>query len=258
MTLDHYLPQQMETVRRTLAYVLTPVRSLANSPIYLSRNLNNLFADKAELLSENEAMRTQILILERQNQKLASLQAENQRMRDLLGASQLIDERVLAAEILALDPDPFTHKMIINKGAEDGVRIGQPVIDAQGVFGQVVSVEAYTSRIMLIADVNAALPVQINRNGVRAIAIGSGNLGQINLVFVPNTADVEVGDLVVTSGLGGRFPEGYPVARVVAVDHPDGEDFARIIATPEAALDRSRHLLILLTDYTGGLGGQRL
>lgn len=256
MTLDSYLPQQMETVRRAFAYVLTPVRSLASSPTYISKSVNNLFADKAELLAENDAMRSQILILERQNQKLASLQAENQRMRDLLGASQLVDERVLAAEILALDTDPFSHKVIINKGAEDGVRVGQPVIDALGVFGQVVSVEAYTSRVLLVADVNAALPVQINRNGVRAIAIGSGQLGQINLVYVPNTADVEVGDLVVTSGLGGRFPEGYPVAEVILVEHPDGEDFARIVAHPRAALDRSRHLLLLIDQ--GGVNGQRL
>lgn len=248
MTADRFLPET-ETLRRSLAYTLTPVRMLASAPVQLSRSLDNLFADKAELTAANEAMRSQILILQRQNQKLASLQAENQRMRDLLGASALVDEEVLAAEIMALDPDPFTHKVLINKGAEDGVRIGQPVIDASGIFGQVIAVEAFTSRVLLVADVNHALPVHINRNGVRAIAVGSGQLGLLSLVYVPDTADVEVGDLIVTSGLGGRFPEGYPVAQVVAVEHDPGEPFARILASPMAALDRSRHVLLLINSH---------
>ena len=146
---------------------------------------------------------------------------------------------------MAVDPDPFSQQILINKGSEDQAFIGQPVLDSHGLMGQIIDVLPYTSRVLLIADSNHAIPVEVNRNGVRAIAVGSGNLNQLNLIYVPETADIKEGDLLVSSGLGGRYPRGYPVAKVAKVAHSPGQAFAEVSATPSAQLDRSRHMLLV-------------
>jgi len=135
----------------------------------------------------------------------------------------------------------------VNKGELDGVYKGQPVLDAQGLMGQVIEVLPYTSRVILIADSNHAIPVQVNRNGVRAIAVGSGQLNELVLIYVPDTADIKAGDMLVSSGLGNRFPQGYPVGVIKSVEHDPGEPFAIVSAEPSAYLDRSRHLLLVFS-----------
>lgn len=154
----------------------------------------------------------------------------------------------MVAELLSVDSDPFSHQVLINKGALDGVYNGQPVINDQGVVGQVLHVGSTTSRVLLITDSSHGIPVRVLRNDLRAIASGSGELDKLELRNLPRNTDVQVGDLLVTSGLGGRFPEGYPVATVTRSDYVEGKPFAQIEAKPLVALDRLRYLLLLWTD----------
>lgn len=152
------------------------------------------------------------------------------------------------AELIGVDPNPFTHRILINKGERDGVFLGQPVLDARGLMGQVVELMPYTSRVLLLTDSTHSIPVQVNRNGLRAIASGTGNPERLELRHVADTADVKEGDLLVSSGMGQRFPAGYPVATVNEVIHDSGQPFAIVRAIPTAALNRSRYMLLVFSD----------
>ncbi|MEK1909852.1 MAG: rod shape-determining protein MreC, partial [Pseudomonas chlororaphis] len=167
---------------------------------------------------------------------------------ELLNSSALVNEKVEVAELIGMDPNPFTHRIIINKGERDGVVLGQPVLDARGLMGQVVELMPYTSRVLLLTDTTHSIPVQVNRNGLRAIASGTGNPERLELRHVADTADIKEGDLLVSSGLGQRFPAGYPVATVKEVIHDSGQPFAIVRAVPTAALNRSRYLLLVFSD----------
>jgi rod shape-determining protein MreC len=181
---------------------------------------------------------------------MASLVAENLRLRQLMNSSEIVQDRVLVAELIGVSPDPLEHKVIINKGSNDGVYVGQPLLDAFGLMGQVVSVTPYTSQVLLITDNSHAIPVQVTRNNVRTIAEGIGDLYQLRLRYVSSTTDIKEGDILVSSGLGGRFPVGYPVAQIEKITYDPGEPFATVIARPAAQLDRSRHILLVFNDQS--------
>ncbi|WP_108124752.1 rod shape-determining protein MreC [Saccharospirillum mangrovi] len=251
MTLDARFTQ-LDYVRQALSYLVSPVQQLIRMPTDMVQWSSRTFAERDELLDDNQSLRSQVLILQQKVQQLAVLQAENQRLRSLLGATERFEASYLTAEMISIDPDPFTHQVIINRGAQDGVYIGQAVLDATGLFGQVIQVDSLSSRVLLVADANHAVPVQVNRNGMRSILVGTGDLTTLELEFVPETADIQVGDLLMTSGLASRFPEGYPVAEVQAVEHNPGEPFAQIRARPLAALARSRNLLLVFKDGEAG------
>ncbi len=187
------------------------------------------------------------LVLQGRSQQMASLQAENVRLKALLNSTALLRDDVLVAELVGVSPDPMRHQLVLDKGAADGVYVGQPLIDSGGLMGQVVEVSQFTSRALLITDSTHSIPVQINRNGVRAIAEGTGMLGSLEIHHVSATTDIREGDLLVTSGLGGRFPVGYPVAEVTSIERDPGQPFADILARPSAALDRSRHVLLVFS-----------
>jgi rod shape-determining protein MreC len=176
---------------------------------------------------------------------MEALQAENGRLRALLDSAPRLADRVLVANILSVDLDPFQHRFVIDKGGSDDVYVGQAMLDAGGIVGQVTRVEPFTSEAILISDPGHATPVEVNRNGLRSIAVGVGDSSRVNLPFLPNNADIEVGDLLVSSGLGGAFPSGYPVARVVEVERIPGEPFANITAQPTGALNREREVLLV-------------
>lgn len=236
---------KMKEGRAWLSLLVTPLQWVVDIPTRIADSLSDIVVDRARLVSENERLRSEALLLERKVQQMAALTAENIRLRELLSASQRVDPPSRLVELIGVNPDPFQHEVILNQGGEDGVFVGQPVLDAGGVMGQVVSLAHYTSRVMLITDARSAIPVEVNRNGFRAIALGTGALDQLELEHIPDTADIREGDLLVTSGLGGRFPRGYPVARVREVIRDPGRPFTLVKAEPAARLDRSRHLLLV-------------
>ncbi|WP_293267076.1 rod shape-determining protein MreC [Neptunomonas sp.] len=238
-------PSRTREARSVLSLVMTPVQWLVDMPTRIADDLSDVLVSRRSLVKDNIQLRSEVILLDEQVQQMSSLTTENLRLRELLSGRQRIKNDVQLAELIGVNPDPFQHQIILGKGLEDGVFLGQPVLDARGVLGQVVDVSHYTCRVMLITDARHALPVEINRNGFRAIALGKGTLGELELEHVPDTADVRVGDLLVTSGLGGRFPYGYPVAKVTSVVRDPGRPFSIVKAIPAARLDKSRHLLLV-------------
>nr|WP_268248476.1 rod shape-determining protein MreC [Halomonas urumqiensis] len=236
---------RMESVRAQLSTVVAPIQRLVSVPSDVLNWGSLALSDQRALVDENRRLREQILTLSHRVQRMASLTAENVRLRELLSAADQRDVPFITAELLSLDPDPFAHQMVIDRGRRDGAYVGQPVMDASGLVGQITAVSAYSSRVLLLADASHALPVQVNRNGLRFIAQGGGSYDALTVMHVPDTADIREGDLLVTSGMAGRFPAGYPVARVAEVVHDPGQPFARVTATPIAQLQRSRHFLLL-------------
>lgn len=249
---DLYLPYG-DRVRGWLMTGLAPVYWLGNAPERAVGWLGDLTTSRSELLQENEALESRLLVLERRAQRYAALAAENARLRELLNASENLDDRVLVADVIGVTPDPLTHEIVLNKGESDGVAEGQAVLDARGLMGQIVHTSTYSSRAILISDNSHAVPVEVNRNGLRAIMLGTGEPDRMELAHVPDTADIEVGDLLVSSGLGGRFPQGYPVARISSLEHNPGEPFAQVEARPLAKLDSSSLVLVV---FSGGLASE--
>lgn len=235
-------------VRYVLGHVVVPVHYVANLPSKSWQTVNALTVGRSDLKEENQRLIRQSLIMEQQVQRLAVLKAENARLRELLNSSSNLTANVLVAEIIGIAPDPNRQEVIINRGRADNVVAGQAVVDAKGIIGQVVDANAMHSRVLLITDISHAMSVQVNRNGVRAILAGTGQSGVLQLLYLPETADVEVGDLLVSTGLGQRYPRGYPVAKVVSIDYPAGASFAEIRALPAAQLDRASHLLVIQPD----------
>lgn len=235
-------------LRAIVDTALAPVYWLAHVPAAIEGWSDATIRPHSRLVEENERLRRENLVLQGRSQQFASLQADNARLRALLHSTALLRDDVLIAEVIGISPDPVRHQLILDKGAEANVYEGQALIDADGLMGQVFEVGSTTSRILLITDPTHSVPVQVNRNGVRAVAEGVGSLDSLTIHHVSATTDIEAGDLLVTSGLGGRFPIGYPVARVDAVERRPGEAFARVTATPTAALDRVRHVLLVFDD----------
>jgi len=237
----------LQTGRAVLDTLASPIFWVANLPTRSFEWGQAHLQSRTQLLEDNQRLQRESLILQGRSQQMASLQAENVRLRALLNSSALLRDDVLVAELIGVSPDPERLQLLLNKGASDGVFVGQPLIDADGLMGQIVEVSSSTSRALLITDVTHSVPVQVNRNGVRAIAEGTGALGSLEIRNVSSNTDIQPGDLLVTSGLGGRFPEGYPVAVVQKVERDTGEAFARVLAVPSAALDRTRHVLLVFT-----------
>ncbi|UUQ63195.2 rod shape-determining protein MreC [Pseudomonas fuscovaginae UPB0736] len=238
----------LKPIRSQASLVLMQSYWITDLPQRLWQGVASQFGSRTELVAENEKLQTENLLLQGRLQKLAALTEQNVRLRELLNSSALVNEKVEVAELIGMDPNPFTHRIIINKGERDGVVLGQPVLDARGLMGQVVELMPYTSRVLLLTDTTHSIPVQVNRNGLRAIASGTGNPERLELRHVADTADIKEGDLLVSSGLGQRFPAGYPVATVKEVIHDSGQPFAIVRAVPTAALNRSRYLLLVFSD----------
>lgn len=244
MTLDHR-QHHLESIRAGLSVAVYPLQYVVNLPVALGEWAGEALSTRDRLLEENRDLRLERLKLQARLQKFTDLEAENARLRNLLGSSKKVGEQVLVGELLAVDMDPFKRQILLNKGNNDGVFEGQPLLDAHGIMGQVVHVSSLTSTAMLITDPSHAIPVQISRNGLRAIALGTGEADRIEIPHMPNNADVRIGDLLVTSGLGQRFPPGYPVARISSIDHDPSRPYAQVAAEPTAHLERSREVLLV-------------
>jgi len=244
MAMDHrgqYVPR----IRSVAQYAVEPVYHVVEWPVRALQNLSAQFQSRRSMRHENEQLKRRLLGQQAELQRLQTLVEENRRLRALFvgAASQPYEYRF--AELLKVDLDPFSHRVMIDRGARDGVQPGQAVIDGGGVLGQVEDVDRHFSSVRLISDPNHALPVQINRTGLRTVAFGQGDTARLSLPSVPREADVREGDLIVTSGLGERFPGGYPVAVVTRIDREQGQTFARVEAAPLAALDRGREVLLI-------------
>jgi rod shape-determining protein MreC len=237
----HYVPR----VRSMAQYVVEPVYHVVDWPVSVLRNLFVQFQSRQALRDQNDRLQQQLLGQQGELQRLRTLEEENQRLRALFEGAESQPYEYRFAELLQVELDPFSHQVIIDRGSSDGVQPGQAVIDGRGVMGQVEDVQKHFSRVRLISDPSHALPVQINRSGLRTVAFGMGDTSRLNLPNVPREADVREGDLVVTSGLGHRFPSGYPVAVVTLIDREEGQTFARVEAAPLAALDRGREVLLI-------------
>jgi len=241
--------EYLDRVRFSVAYLTTPVYWLADIPTRISFWIDDVFVSQRDLIEENTQLRQQLLFAQRELQLLAGLASENSRLRELQEASQAVQGRVMTAEIINVSNDPGSRRVLINRGAHDGVVDGHALLDAHGLMGQVVEVLPFTSWVLLITDSRHGTPVQVNRNGERTIARGSrGDAPGLELEFVPDTADIVVGDLLVSSGLGQRFPKDYPVAEVTSVVHDPGQPFALIRARPLAQMDRTRHVMLVVPD----------
>ena len=244
MLLDHR-EQHLTKVRQGLSLVVYPVRVLVDLPFRAWASLRTTFADREALIAENEQLKHERLNTEFRLQRLAALESENARLRELLDSTARVGSRALVAEILAVDLVPYRQRFDLNRGLVDGVYVGQALIDAQGVVGQIERVGPLTSEAVLITDADHALPVSVNRNGLRTIAVGTGDSSLLRLPYLTNNADIQVGDLLVSSGLGGVFPAGYPVGRITDVRRRPDQSFAEVIATPASALDRDREVLLV-------------
>ncbi|MBM6549842.1 rod shape-determining protein MreC [Marinomonas ostreistagni] len=232
-------------IRPYLTWLVTPIQVVVSAPQKLISWADVRLDTREALVEQNQQLNSELLMLRGQLQRLTSLRAENVRLRELLDASQRVEERVVMAEVIGFDQNAYSHKVLIDKGFSNGAYIGQPVLDATGVLGQVVETSAYTSRVLLIADASHFVPVQLPRTGFRSILRGTGDMNHMELMSVPHTADIKKGDILSTSGLANRFPIGYPVGIVRNVRHVSGKPYADVEVVPMAQLNRSRHVMLI-------------
>ncbi|MCU8355594.1 rod shape-determining protein MreC [Vibrio vulnificus] len=232
-------------VRYFLNSLVAPIQYTANLPRSMFDGVYERFSTRQSLLEGNQNLKREVLRLRSDLLLLEQYKEENQRLRKLLGSSFVRDEKKMVAEVMAVDTSPYRHQVVIDKGGIDGVYIGQPVINEKGIVGQITFVAAHNSRVLLLSDAKNAIPVQVVRNDIRVIASGNGSIDEIQLEHIPTSSDVQVDDLLVTSGLGGVYPEGYPVAYVTSVEHDTRREFAAIKAKPVVEFDRLRYLLLV-------------
>jgi len=236
--------QQIDRIRESMSTVIYPVQRAVDFPFRATDWVTGSFADRSRLRQENLELTARLRLANLQLQRFAVLEEENRRLRDMRAATAGIAEKVLVASILNVDLDPFRHRVLLDMGARDGVFKGQAVLDGDGIFGQVSKVNASTAEVILISDAEHAIPVQSNRSGVRTIAVGTGDENTLSLPFVTVESDLQQGDLLLSTGMGGVFPPGYPVARVSKVKRA-GSTFALVEAKPTAKLDQAREVLLI-------------
>ncbi len=244
ISVDHE-QRHLASLRAGLSLLIYPIQYAVSLPVRIVDSIADGFAGRQGLRKENEAFRKENLFLRSRGVKFAALESENKRLRALLDSTAEMGEDVSVADVLAIETTAAKRQIVINKGSLQHVYLGQPVADAHGLVGQVVEVGRFASTVILITDARHAIPVQINRNGLRAIASGGDTDEALSLNFVPNNADVAAGDLVVSSGLDHRFPAGFPVGKVTNIDSDASEPFARIRVEPSAHVGRAREVLLV-------------
>ena len=238
----------LDPVRSKLDVLTMPFYWASDIPERLSGWLDERLLSRQEIEAENKLLQNKVRVQESRLQQMGALVADNLSLRQLMNSSEIVQDRVLVAELIGVSPDPLVHKVVVDKGSNDGIYVGQPLLDAFGLMGQVVSVTPFSAQALLITDNSHAIPVQVTRNNVRTVAEGVGDLYELRLRYVSSTMDIKAGDILVSSGLGGRFPVGYPVAQVETITFDPGEAFATVIARPAARLDRSRHVLLVFSE----------
>lgn len=243
MWLDHH-SAFLHRARNQGAFIVTPVEYLVSEPAKLIEDAAVDLQTREHLQAENTRLRAQQIVLESHLQKLMALQEENAQLRELLNSSKKLGSKTLEAQVLLVSLDPSEQQLVLDKGQHSHVFPGQAVLDAYGVIGQVLDVQPFTSHVMLLTNRKSNIPVENQRTHLRSIAVGDGPVNTLSLRGVTQTTDVKVGDMMITSGLGGRFPFGYPVGKVVKVEQPAGAQFSTVILQPAAHLDSSRLVLL--------------
>ena len=239
----------LDRVRYGLGYVTTPIVWVADIPARVSFWIDDVFVSRTDLLEENESLREELLVAQRELQLLEGLASENSRLLELREATEVIEGEVLPVEIINVSADPYSKRVLINKGFDDGVHVGQALIDANGLMGQVDEVLPFTSWVLLITDFHHVTPVEVNRNGERALARGTRNtVNELELEFVTQTQDMLAGDRLVSSGMGQVYPKNYPVAEIISVNIDPGQPFATVRARPLAAIESTRHAMLVFQD----------
>lgn len=244
LIVDHR-ENHLDAVRKAIGATVYPLRILVDAPVSSWRWIRENTTERNELLLEIGRLNAERLLTHARLQRFTALESENARLRAMLDATAKVRDQVQVAEIMSVSSNPYRHILVINKGTRDGVFNGQAMIDAEGVVGQVIEAGLLSSHGVLISDPDHALPVEVNRNGLRTIAVGTGEFNRLELPFLPNNADIEEGDLLVTSGLGGAFPPGYPVAIVDSVARIPQGPFAEVTAKPSAQLNQVRELMLI-------------
>jgi rod shape-determining protein MreC len=244
---DHKL-DGFGTTRVYLNSLVSPLQYLANLPGQLLNASASRFVSHERLFDDNAKLTHDAMVMNGQLQRLTFLQEENDRLRSLLNSPVQDNTRKVVAELMAVDNNPYSHQIVINKGAINGVYEGQPVLDDKGIVGQIMQVSSTNSRVLLIADVTHAIPVRVARNNVRLIVSGSGSLDELLIQHVAHSSDLKIGDILLSSGLGNIFPEGYPVATITSIVRDESRPFSQVRAKPIAQLDRLKYLLLLWSD----------
>jgi rod shape-determining protein MreC len=246
---DHKL-DGFGTTRVYLNSLVSPLQYLANLPGQLLNASASRFVSHERLFDDNAKLTHDAMVMNGQLQRLTFLQEENDRLRSLLNSPVQDNTRKVVAELMAVDNNPYSHQIVINKGAINGVYEGQPVLDDKGIVGQIMQVSSTNSRVLLIADVTHAIPVRVARNNVRLIVSGSGSLDELLIQHVAHSSDLKIGDILLSSGLGNIFPEGYPVATITSIIRDESRPFSQVRAKPIAQLDRLKYLLLLWSERT--------
>ncbi|MBP6191426.1 MAG: rod shape-determining protein MreC [Acinetobacter sp.] len=245
---DWRMPYVVQPARDVLYAAYNPIYALASYPVLSREWLSQQTKSEAQLRRENTAMQAELLQAQVRLQKLSELSAENNRLRGLLDTPLIIDGRMQIAEVIGTDADPLRHIIIINRGAVDQLKVGQTVLDDKGIMGQIINVYPHSARIMLLSDKEHSLSVRLERTGMRAIASGTGDLGQLKMEYIPTSANIKVGDKVFSSGLGEHFPAGYLVGTVSKVSRQGSGEFAEIGVMPAAQLASGHHVVILFSE----------
>lgn len=254
-----------EGLRSAIAYAVYPLQTLATLPAALGERVAGYFASQVQLREENVELRAKLLDASQAAQRYEAAQAEAAQLRRLIGAAERLPARSVPAEILYNGRDPYARKVVIDKGSHGGVRAGAPVVDEAGVVGQVTRAHALVSEVTLLTDKDQAIPVQVVRNGLRAIAYGAGASGMLELRFMASNAEIQNGDRLVTSGIDGTYPPGIPVATVARIERDSAYAFARIVCQPAAGVERGRYVLVIANEPSlalppeeaGGAGEKR-
>lgn len=244
MVMDRRL-ESFATVRAAMTLPVAPLQHIVSWPTQVIDALKTILNTQDTLVQENLKLKSDQLLLRSQLQRLMAIESENNYLKNLMKSSHQIKGKTLIAELLAVDSEPFINEVVLDKGTRDGVYVGQPVLDASGVMGQVTQAGPITSRVILVNDPHSGISVQNTRNGARAIAVGDGYSGKLRLMYVPKTFDVHIGDMFITSGFGDRYPEGYPVGRVQAINNVPTNQFAEVYLEPSARLQSSRQVLLI-------------
>ncbi|EZI48240.1 rod shape-determining protein MreC [Acinetobacter baumannii] len=245
---DWRMPYVIQPARDVLYAAYNPIYALASYPVLSREWLNQQTKSETQLRRENTAMQAELLQAQVRLQKLSELSAENTRLRGLLDTPLIIDCRMEIAEVIGTDADPLRHIIIINRGAMDHLKVGQTVLDDKGIMGQIINVYPHSSRVMLLSDKEHSLSVRLERTGMRAIVSGTGDLGRLKMEYVPTSANIQVGDKVLSSGLGEHFPAGYAVGTVAKIRRHNSGEFAEIDVTPAAQLATGHHVVVLFSD----------